>query len=142
MTTRIEFLRNKYYAAETSLAEEQELRALLRESEGYEEDKMLFGLLEAGLSAEPDQLTYPKSRKSITLNFQWLGWAAALVVMVGSLWMYRGYVVQQREEAAFREVMQALSIVQGNLERGRDQLDPLKELRYLNTPQELFDLDQ
>jgi hypothetical protein len=45
MNARIEDLLAKYYDAETSLAEEQELKVLLRASEGFEAEKMLFGIL-------------------------------------------------------------------------------------------------
>lgn len=139
MKSRITYLIEKYWNAESSLQEEQELKQLLRKTSGFEMEKSFFGLLDEAKSVEPEALIYPQKSRSIKPN--WIGWAAAITLLLSSWWVYRDYSVRQEEKAAYLEVMQALALVQGNLEKGKDQLEPLKELQHLNKPQELFDLD-
>ncbi|WP_297336513.1 hypothetical protein [Algoriphagus sp.] len=142
MNSRIEELLEKYWQAKTSLQEEEELKDLLKSADGFDELNLLFAGLDQAKDEEPERLILPQSKSSKTIRIQWIGWAAVILMSLAGTWMYQENAQSRAEEAAYREVMQALALVQGNLEKGRGQLEPLKELQHLNKPQELFDIDQ
>lgn len=142
MKARIEELLEKYWEANTSLQEEEELKNLLKSADGFDELNLLFEGLDQAKSEESAGLVLPQNRPAKTIRMQWMGWAAVILVSIAGTWIYQENAQSRAEEAAYREVMQALALVQGNLEKGKDQLEPLKELQHLNKPQELFDLDQ
>jgi hypothetical protein len=137
MNERIEDLLAKYYDAETSLAEEQELKVLLRASEGFEEEKMLFEVLADFRKGEPSKisLTDAKVRK---LNSSWMSWAASAAILIGSIWGWQVYEQKQSEQAAYEEVMMAFALIQTNLSKGQSQLYPMNNLKYLNTTDQIF----
>lgn len=141
MRTRIEELLEKYWEAETSQSEEKELRELIFEAKGYQQEKELFNALTKFKSEEPKSLIIPKS-KTRRLNTTWISWAASITILVGSFWSWRVYERNQAEREAYEEVMQAFSLIQSNLSKGQDQLMPLNDLKYLNTTNQLFPLDQ
>ncbi len=141
MKTRIDELLEKYWQAETSLSEEKELRSLIGQSEGHEKEKELFSALDKFRSEEPRHLSLPKS-KDRRLNRSWIGWAASVTILLGSYWGWSTYGHKQAERAAYGEVMQALALIQTNLAKGQQQMQPLNELKYLNTTNRLFQLDQ
>ena len=60
MKERIEILVQKYWEAESTLEEERELRELLRATDGFDQEKRLFGILEEYRSTEPTQVRIPK----------------------------------------------------------------------------------
>ncbi len=139
--TRIEELLEKYWEAETSQSEENELRDLILEAEGYEQEKALFKALNQFKSEEPKRLSIPKT-KTRKLNTTWISWAASVSILMGSFWGWRVYERNQAEREAYEEVMQAFSMIQTNLSKGQDQLTPLNDLKYLNTTNQLFELNQ
>ncbi len=141
MKTRIEELLGKYWEAETSQNEEKELRELIREATGYEQEKALFKGLDLFKSEEPKILRVPKT-KTRRLNPAWLSWAASITILIGSFWGWRVYEQKQAEQRAFEEVIQAFGLIQSNLSKAKDQLAPLNDLKYLNTTNQLFQLDQ
>lgn len=141
MKARIEELLEKYWEAETSQSEEMELRGLIMEAEGYEQEKALFKGLEQFKSEEPKSLRIPKA-KARKLNPYGLGWAASITILIGSFWGWRVYEQKQTEQQAFEEVMHAFGLIQSNLSKAKDQLAPLNDLKYLNTTNELFRLGQ
>jgi hypothetical protein len=61
---------------------------------------------------------------------------------MGSFWGWRVYERNQAEQKAYEEVMQAFAMIQNNLSKGQDQLRPLNDLKYLNTTNQLFELNQ
>jgi hypothetical protein len=137
MKTRIEALLDKYWEAETSLEEEKELRDLLLKAEGFEQEKALFMAMKNFQAEEPQHLTLPDT-KLRKLNPRWISWAASVVILVGSFWSWRVYEQKQAEKQAYQEVMEALALIQTNLSKGQEQLQPLNDLKYLNTTQQLF----
>jgi hypothetical protein len=139
--TRIEELLQKYWEAETSQNEEKELRDLILEAEGYEQEKALFRALNQFKSEEPKSLSIPKA-KTRKLNTTWISWAASVTILLGSFWGWRAYEQKQAEQLAYEEVMQAFAMIQSNLSKGQDQLTPLNDLKYLNKTNQLFQLDQ
>ncbi|SEF69831.1 hypothetical protein [Algoriphagus boritolerans] len=139
--TRIEELLEKYWEAETSQSEEKELRDLILEVEGYEQEKALFTALNQFKSEEPKNLRIPKA-KTRKLNTTWISWAASVTIFLGSFWGWRAYEQKQAEQLAYDEVMQAFSLIQSNLLKGQDQLAPMNDLKYLNTTNRLFQLEE
>jgi hypothetical protein len=137
MNERIEDLLAKYYDAETSLAEEQELKVLLRASEGYANEKMLFGILADFKKEEPSKISLPDA-KVRRLNPSWMSWAASVAILIGSVWGWQVYEQKQAEEAAYEEVMMAFALIQNNLSKGQDQMLPMSNLKYLNTTDQIF----
>lgn len=135
---RIEELLEKYWNTETSLAEEQELKNLLSQSEGYEEEKEMF-LGIAGLAlVEPENLSFPKG-KIRKLNVSWLNWAASIAILAGSFYGWRVYEQKQAEKEAYDQVMMAFALIQTNLSKGQEQMEVMNDLKYLNTTNELFE---
>jgi hypothetical protein len=141
MKVRIEELLEKYWEAETSQSEEMELRRLILEAEDYEQEKALFKGLDQFKAEKPKNLRIPKA-KNRKQNPHWLSWAASITILIGSFWGWRVYEQKQAEQKAFEEVMQAFALIQSNLSKAKDQLAPLNDLKYLNTTNQLFQLDQ
>ena len=137
MNARIEDLLAKYYDAETSLTEEQELKVLLRASEGFEAEKMLFGILADFRKVEPSKISLPEA-KVRKLNTSWMSWAASAAILIGSFWGWQIYEQKQAEQAAYQEVMMAFALIQTNLSKGQAQLEPMNNLKYLNTTDQIF----
>lgn len=137
MKTRIEALLEKYWEAETSVEEEKELRDLLLKAEGFEQEKALFQAMKKFQAEEPQHLTLPDA-KLRKLSPRWISWAASVAILVGSFWSWRVYEQKQAEKQAYEEVMEALALIQTNLSKGQKQLQPLNDLKYLNTTQQLF----
>lgn len=138
MKTRIEELVQKYWEANTTLDEEKELKSLLKESEGYEEEKSLFGILEEYQKVESNSLKVANPKPARNIQWQWLGWAASIAIIAGSWGAWQSYQTQKQEELAYLEVMEALALIQNNLHKGQQQLEPLQDLKYLNTTDQLF----
>lgn len=135
---RIEELLAKYWEAETSLAEEQELKDLLNEADGYEDVKEFFGGLSRLASQEPKGLTIPiQTRKKSSWN--WIKWAASLAIMGSSFYLWKVNEQKKAEREAYDQVMQAFALIQNNFAKGQTQMGPLNGLRYLNTTQEIFE---
>ncbi len=140
MKNRLDTLLEKYWNGETSLAEERELRQLILESDGHQKENELFAALGQFRSLDPKNLKIP-GKKPRKLQPQWLGWAASVAILLGTYWGWSSYQQNQAEQEAYQEVMQALALIQTNLAKGQEQLQPLNELKYLNTTNQLFQLN-
>lgn len=141
MKERIEELLEKYWGAETTLAEEQELRQILAQSTGFEKEKALFSAIDSFKYEEPKKLILPKAK---TRKFPptWISWAASVSILLGTFWVWRAYEQKQAEQQAYEQVMLAFELIQTNLSKGKDRLSPLNDLKYLNTTNQLFMLDE
>lgn len=133
---RIDELLEKYWEAETSLAEEQELKLLLQSAEGYADEKTLFiGISE--LTSEEPSIKMPT--KTVPLKSRnWMNWAASVAILFGSVWGWTVYEQKQAEEEAYMEVMQAFALIQTNLSKGQEEMSVMNEMKYLNTTNQLF----
>lgn len=135
---QIEVLLAKYSEAETSLADEQELKDLLSEADGYEDVKEFFVGLSQLTSHEPKALTIPiQIRKKSSWN--WVKWAASLAIMGSSFYLWKVNEQKKAEREAYDQVMQAFALIQNNFAKGQTQMGALNGLRYLDTTQELFE---
>lgn len=144
MNERIEELLAKYWDTETSLAEEAELKDLIKSADGYISEKELFGLLAEFQLEEPElnlkSKPKPKPKaKQRSLRSHWMSWAASIAILAGSVWGWRAYEQQEAERQAYEEVMMAFALVQTNLQKGKSQMQPMNDLKYLNTTNQLFE---
>lgn len=136
MNQRIDELLEKYWEAETSLAEEHELKELLKATEDYNEEKALFSDMSA-FSAEEPSLKMPT--KTIPIKSRnWMSWAASVAILVGCVWGWTVYEQKQEEQEAYMEVMQAFALIQTNLSKGQKEMNVMNDLKYLNTTNQLF----
>ncbi len=137
MKDRLTLLLDKYYSGETTLAEERELKSLLKKSDAPEFEKKFFSGIQTMGDAEPTALKLPKTRvKSIS----WWQYAAVIVFfLIGGYWIYSK---EQRhaEKEAYEKVMQAFQLIQNNMEKGTNQMLIMEDLRHLNTTDELFNI--
>jgi hypothetical protein len=138
MKTRLELLLEKYWEAESTIEEEKELKSLLHQAKGYEEEKALFGILSEFKKMEPQSVQLPGSNTKRTINWSWIGWAASVAILASSVWVWQEYEQKKEEELAYQQVMEALALIQNNLAKGQQQLQPLHDLKYLNTTNQLF----
>lgn len=141
MNERIQDLLTKYYEAETINGEEQELKVLLRASTEFEEEKLLFGILADFRKVEPIKISLPEA-KVRKLNPSWISWAASAAILIGSFWGWQVYKQKQAEKAAYKEVMMAFALIQNNLSKGQAALQPMNNLKYLNTTDQIFGQSQ
>lgn len=139
MKNRLDILLQRYWEGETSLEEEKELRSLLLESEGYEAEKSFFlGIAEYAELKEDIQ--NPQGRIKIW-NPMWFQIAAGLLVLLVSGISIYSYQQKQAEKEAYQQVMDALTLLQTNMQKGTENLQLLEEFRHLNTTNELFDIE-
>ncbi|MDF2158833.1 hypothetical protein [Algoriphagus sp. CAU 1675] len=137
MKKRIEELLEKYWNGESSLEEEKELKSLLQNAEGFEEEKELFAGFEEYASLEPEQVRIPKG-KIRKMRISWMSYAASAAILIGTFWGWGIFQQKQAEQEAYEEVMMAFALIQTNLSKGQDRLKPMNELKYLNTTEQLF----
>lgn len=137
MKEKIEALLAKYYEGDTTLAEEKELRELLSNSAEFEEERQFFLGLDALQAMEPSARPAPRMGTSMPL---WQKVAAVLVLCGGLSWWFIDQQIK-KEEKAYAQVMEAFNMIQENMSKGTTSLDALKEMRHLNKPGELFNIN-
>lgn len=140
MKNRIDELLERYWEGETSLGEERELRDLMAKADGYEAEKSFFLGLSEISNINEISLENPAKRSGNLVAFWWRIAAGFLVLMVAGISIY----TQQRKQAereAYEQVMQAFSLIQENMQKGTVNLEVLQDLHYLNTPNEIFDIE-
>jgi hypothetical protein len=138
MKKRIDELLERYWEANSTLEEEKELKILLHNHPGYELEKQLFGILDEYKGEMPQKIQMPSIQKGRSTVIYWIGWAASIALVVGFIWLWNDYDKKRQEELAYQEVMQALSLIQANLQKGQKQLQPLNDFKYLNVTDQLF----
>ena len=133
---RIENLLEKYFEAETSIAEEKELKDYFASSDvaqHLEQYKPIFGYV---VQAKQEQFTATiplktKKRKSVV----WLSVAASIAVLLGvSLFTFNHYNQPKSNdlgtyddpEVAFRETQKALAMISEHVNKG------IGSMQYLN----------
>ncbi len=138
MKKRIDELLERYWEADSTLEEERELKFLLRNHPEYELEKKLFGILDEFKREMPQKIQIPLKQRGRITRIYSMGWAASIALIGGFIWLWNDFDKKRQEEVAYREVMQALSLIQANLQKGQKQLQPLNDLKYLNVTDQLF----
>jgi hypothetical protein len=140
MKNRIEELLDKYWEGSSNLADEKELKDLLRNSEGFEPEKSFFLGISKITAKEPMRLQKPVER---SLEFTtWLKMAAAFLVLLISGWVLFDQQKKQAEREAFEKVMQAFDLIQVNMEKGTNSLQIMEEFKHLGVTEELFNIQE
>jgi hypothetical protein len=138
MKKRIDELLERYWEADSTLEEEKELKILLRNHPGYALEKKLFGILDEFKGEMPQKIQIPLKQRSRITRIYSVGWAASIALIGGFIWLWNDFDKKRQEEVAYREVMQALSLIQANLQKGQKKLQPFNDLKYLNVTDQLF----
>ncbi len=137
MKEKIEALLSKYYAGETTLAEEKELKKMLLKVQGFEEEKQFFLGLEALKAMEPVARPQLRVGRAIPL---WLKIAAVVTVFLSLTGLFVGRQIKKEEAIAYAQVMEAFDMIQENMEKGTASLRAIQEMKHLNTTNELFNI--
>jgi hypothetical protein len=142
---KIQIQIEKYFRAETSEAEENELRDYFSSSDvppSLEQYKPIFGNLTLEKEQQLNQEIQLKSRNR---NWLWLSVAASVVVLLGiGTFGYNYFNEDQNQnlgtyddpEIAFRETQKALSKLSINLNTGFESMQYIKE--YENSKNLIF----
>ncbi|NLP58369.1 hypothetical protein [Lutibacter sp. B1] len=122
----IEKLLDKYLNAETTVAEEKELRNYFSEKNvapHLQEYQMLFNYFSAEKEEKYTKTIHLKSQKS---KWKWLSIAASLILMAS---VYTGYQKNQqvKAEKVYAETLTALGMLSENLNKGNDAIAQLQE---------------
>ncbi|MCH7410727.1 hypothetical protein MM239_15070 [Belliella sp. DSM 111904] len=137
---RITYLIEKYWEGNTSLKEEKELKVLLKDSKKHETEKAFFLGIDQIKSFSPEKIQNP-SIKKFYLNTYWTQIAAGLIILLVAGVSFFSYKQREAERLAYLQVMEAFSLIQHNMHKGTDNLQTLQELRYLNTTNQIFEIE-
>jgi hypothetical protein len=138
MSDRLEKLLEKYWEAETDLAEEAELKDLLQKAAGYQEEKKFFLGVEELADVKPQQMSMPTNKS--WLQAHWMKIAASIVLIIAAGTTYFKYETKKAEREAYQQVMQALALIQENMQKGTSSMQVMQEMKHLNTTQEIFEI--
>jgi len=125
----IEKLLQKYLDAETTIAEENELKTYFlgnNVAPHLEEYKVLFSYFSI---SKKEELQKPIQLKTKKQGWKWL-YIAASIVLVASI--YTGYQKneQQKAEKIYNETRLALAMLSKNLNKGNDAIAQLQYFEY------------
>jgi len=131
---RIESLLEKYLEAQTSVAEEKELRAYFsgeNVAEHLEEYRPLFAYFMAA-QKESYQSPVPVKRKTTSLIYRWVSVAAVVAIslsayMGGSIMVGPSDAEIKEAEMAQAEALRAFDLIAQNMDRGIDKMAYLNE---------------
>ncbi|MBU2976323.1 MULTISPECIES: hypothetical protein [Zobellia] len=133
---RIEKLLEKYFEAETTVAEEKELRAFFSKGEVPENLEQYIPLFSFTSGAKKEQLSKeivlePKTTGGNRSLYKWMSIAAAVVLMFG-VYLGKTYydekeLEQQQALYAYNETKKALDMLSQNMERGTEKMGYLNE---------------
>ncbi len=132
----IKSLLEKYFEAETTIAEENDLRSYFSSSDvapELEQYKPIFAYFLEAKNEQPNhQATIRKSNKR--KNLTWISIAASVVVLLGIGAFYFNQETQDQDlgsfenpEIAFRETQKALDLLSGNFNKGVQSVQYVKE---------------
>ena len=139
MADRTEHLLEKYWAGESSLEEEKELRDLLKTTDLFTVEKGFFAELDQLREESPQRIQKPQ--RSV-FGAEWLKIAAVFALflaMTAVVFQYQMYQERQEEAQAYAQVMEAFSLINHHMQKGTSQMEAMEEFRHLNATHELFD---
>jgi len=122
----IEKLLEKYLDAETTIAEENNLKAYFsgdNVAPHLEEYRAMFGYFSANKNEKFTKTIQLKTQKR---NWKWLSVAASIVLLVS---VYTGYQKnqQQKAEKIYNETQMAFNMLSANLNKGTVAISKLQE---------------
>ena len=122
---KIEKLLERYFEAETTTAEERELRAYFSSDEvapHLEQHRPLFQYINA---AKEERYMGEVAIRSRRINYRWISVAAVAVLAFG-IYFGKSYQEQRKAEFAYQETRKALALLAVNLDKGN------KKVAYIN----------
>lgn len=140
MEGRIEELLNKYWEGGTDLAEEAELRTLLARTEAFPAEKRFFLGISELAAMDGGEVSLPRKRVWLMEHWKQIAASLSLVLVVGTA-IYRSEL-RKAEEEAYLKVVEALTMIQENMQRGTAQLEVMQEMKHLNTTEEIFQISE
>jgi len=131
----IEKLLEKYLNAETSIAEEKELKAYFSSDNvapHLEEYQALFGYFS---TSKQERFTKTIQLNSKKRNWKWLSVAASVILLVS---VYSGYenIQQRKADKVYAETIGALEMLSTNLNKGNVAITQLQH--FENTTNKIF----
>jgi len=132
---RIEKLLEKYFEAQTTEAEEQELRDYFsgdNVAEQLEQYRPMFAYFS---SAKQERYTQQVPLKPRKILYQWIS-VAAVVVLVAGIFFGKRYQEQKEAEYAYLQTKKALGLLAANLDRGTEKVAYLHE--FEETKQKIY----
>lgn len=139
MENQIRKLLDRYYACETSIDEENELKRLLAHADGFEEEKLFFLGIGELSAEEPIKKPSPRAVKGLAV---WQKVAAIAIVFVALGWLFMEQQRRMQEEEAYDKVIEAMALIQKNMQKGTSSLHTMENIKYLNTTNELFNINR
>ena len=131
---RIEILLEKYFEGETSIAEENELKAYFSSADvaqHLEHYKAMFGYFSSAKEQKFEQQIPLKSKK---LQVAWLSVAASVVILLGMFTFYNRNISHSEDlgtyndpEKAFEETQKALNLLSKNVNVGVESMHYVNE---------------
>lgn len=140
MRDKIEQLLDKYWEGNTSLEEEKELRELMKQYPGFEQENLFFQGVSRLNNIKGKPLKGFDRKK--TIWFTLFKYAAVLMVAVSLSWLSYSQYIQYQQRKAYEQVMQAFLLIQENLEKGTSHTSALEDLKHLSAPHDLFNIDE
>lgn len=140
-STRIEQLLDRYFEGETTLSQEQQLRAYFTTKEVAPHLEAYVGMFSAFAKAQQETPSRPIKLPSSRSNYRWVaGIAAAAILGIGVLTQsntqesYSG--TYQDQEVAVLKTKQALGMMTKMIQQSTAQLGAVKE--FENTTNQFF----
>lgn len=121
---KIESLLEKYFDAETSIAEENQLRNYFSSADVAQHLEQYKSMFTYFTEAKQEKSANQAPLKTQKRNVAWLSVAASIVVLLGiGTFTYFNYQQQDlgtydNPEMAFRETQKALDLLSGNVNKG------------------------
>lgn len=123
---RIGILLEKYFEAETTIAEEKELRAYFASDEVAPQHEAYSPLFEHISASQTEQYQGEVTIRKPRVHLRWLSVAAVAVIAFG-LYFGKSYQEQREAEYAYQETKKALQLLADNLDRGNQKVAYLNE---------------
>ncbi|WP_276167186.1 hypothetical protein [Zobellia alginiliquefaciens] len=133
---KIEKLLEKYFEADTTVAEENQLKDYFSKDdipENLQQYAPMFRFMGSAKKEKFDQevVLEPEVKESFKVSYKWMSVAAAVVMMFG-LYFGKTYydekeLEQQQALYAYNETIKALDMLAQNMERGTEKMAYLNE---------------
>lgn len=122
---RIEKLIERYFEAETTLAEEREIRAYFAQEEVAPQLEQYRSLFQYVSASKEERYMGEVAIRTRRVPYRWLA-VAAVAVMAFGIYFGKSYQEQREAEYAYQETRKALALLAQNLDKGT------KKVAYLN----------
>jgi len=138
MDLRIEKLKQKYWAGETTLAEEKELKAYLNENPSVSKEGMFFAELKKQQQVKPvHSFSHPGRKKNQT----WFSMAAVILLLI-TLGFFLFQNENKQDQFAVQDPQEAFEITKASLMKISEGLNKGKtysqELNKINEAKEII----